>query len=142
MAEIKSINQLLALDLNVPDYQRPYKWDVQNINELLSDIENAINDRSLYGDAFKYRIGTIILHKRDNDVLDIVDGQQRVISLLLLKQFLSPSFSCSLMNQTFDNKETQKNIHDNYMFIRDLLQYWCLHRALAWMLTTPPARRR
>lgn len=27
MAEIKSINELLSMNLNIPDYQRPYKWD-------------------------------------------------------------------------------------------------------------------
>lgn len=30
MAEIKSINELLSMNLNIPDYQRPYKWDIQN----------------------------------------------------------------------------------------------------------------
>jgi hypothetical protein len=119
MAEIKSINQLLALNLNIPDYQRPYKWDVQNIIELLSDIENAIKDYSFYGDSFKYRIGTIILHKRESGVFDVVDGQQRIISFLLLKQYLSPDYSCPLMSKAFGNKVTQKNIHDNYMFIKE-----------------------
>ena len=44
MAEIKSVNELLNMKLDIPDYQRPYKWDVQNIDDLLSDITNAISD--------------------------------------------------------------------------------------------------
>lgn len=44
MAEIKSINELLKMDLDIPDYQRPYKWSIQNIENLLSDITNAISD--------------------------------------------------------------------------------------------------
>lgn len=30
MAEIKCINELLEMDLNIPDYQRPYKWSIQS----------------------------------------------------------------------------------------------------------------
>ena len=63
MAEIKSINALLKMNLNIPDYQRPYKWDIQNINDLFLDITNAIRDADIYRTGFKYRIGTIILHK-------------------------------------------------------------------------------
>ena len=88
MAEIKSINELLSMELDIPDYQRPYKWSIQNIEDLLSDIANAIADSEKYRAGFKYRIGTIIVHKNDNGLYDIVDGQQRVISLTLLKQYL------------------------------------------------------
>lgn len=49
MAEIKVINELLKIKLNIPDYQRPYKWDIQNIDDLLSDIINAISDADRYG---------------------------------------------------------------------------------------------
>lgn len=38
MAEIKSINELLKMEIDIPDYQRPYKWTIQNIEELLGDI--------------------------------------------------------------------------------------------------------
>ncbi len=119
MAEIKSINDLLKMNLDIPDYQRPYKWSIQNIEDLLSDITNAISDSDRYRNNFKYRIGTIIVHQNDNGVYDIVDGQQRVISLILLKQYLEPGFTCSILEKDFINKVTQANIHKNYMFIRE-----------------------
>ena len=43
MTEIKSINELLGMELDIPDYQRPYKWTIQNIEDLLSDISNSID---------------------------------------------------------------------------------------------------
>ncbi len=119
MAEIKSINQLLSMDLNIPDYQRPYKWSLQNIEDLLSDISNAIADADRYRQSFKYRIGTIIVHQNDNGVYDVVDGQQRVISLTLLKLFLQPDFQCSILKKDFSNKISQSNIHANYTFIKE-----------------------
>lgn len=119
MAEIKSINELLGMNLNIPDYQRPYKWSIQNIEDLLSDISNAISDADLYRNAFKYRIGTIILHENSDGQFDIVDGQQRIISLVLLKQCLEPEFTCTILQKNFSNKVTQANIHNNFMFIRE-----------------------
>ena len=119
MAEIKSVNELFKMNLDIPDYQRPYKWDIQNIDDLLSDITNAISDADRYRTDFKYRIGTIILHKTKDGVYDIVDGQQRIISLVLLKLCIEPEFNCSILDKKFTNKVTQLNIHRNYGFIRE-----------------------
>jgi uncharacterized protein with ParB-like and HNH nuclease domain len=105
--------------LSIPDYQRPYKWTIQNIEDLLSDICNAINDAERYRNSFKYRIGTIILHQNKENEYEIVDGQQRIISLVLLKQCLDPEINCSILKANFSNKVTQTNIHNNYMFIRE-----------------------
>ena len=119
MAEIKSINELLSMNLIIPDYQRPYKWDIQNIDDLFLDITNAISDADRYRNEFKYRIGTIILHINKDDIYDVVDGQQRIISLVLLKQCIEPDFKCSILEKDFTNKTTQYNIHRNYSFIRE-----------------------
>lgn len=119
MAEIKSVNELLSMNLNIPDYQRPYKWDIQNIDDLFLDITNAISDADRYRTEFKYRIGTIILHRTKNDTYDVVDGQRRIISLVLLKQCLEPGFECSILQIDFTNKVSQFNIHRNYAFIRE-----------------------
>lgn len=118
MADIKSVNALLGMELNIPYYQRPYKWDIKNIEDLFLDITNAISDSERYSE-FKYRIGTIILHKTSKGVYDIVDGQQRIISLVLLKYCLEPDFKCSVLTKDFRNKITQNNIHKNYTFIRE-----------------------
>lgn len=119
MEKPKSITELLRMELDIPDYQRPYKWSIQNIEDLLSDISNAISDSEKYGAGFKYRIGTIIVHKNENGRYDIVDGQQRIISLILLQLYLEPDFMCSILTKDFTNKITQSNIHANYMFIRE-----------------------
>lgn len=119
MAEIKSINELLKMEIDIPDYQRPYKWTIQNIEELLGDISTAINEAGLYRTPFKYRVGTIILHENEHGIFDVVDGQQRIISLLLIKQCIETGVKCPISKKKFSNKITQTNIHDNYMFIRE-----------------------
>lgn len=119
MAEIKSVNKLLKMKLDIPDYQRSYKWVIQNIEDLISDITNAISDADRYRTEFKYRIGTIILHKTESKNYDVVDGQQRIISLVLIKQCIEPSFTCTILEKDFTNRVTQLNIHRNYTFIRE-----------------------
>lgn len=119
MAKIISINELLQMEIDIPDYQRPYKWMIQNIEELLVDISTAIDDAGKYRSPFKYRIGTIILHENKHGVFDVVDGQQRIISLLLIKQCIEPGIDSPILKKKFANKVTQTNIHNNYMFIRE-----------------------
>ena len=122
MAEIKSVRDLLGMNLDIPNYQRAYKWTSRNIVALVNDIGDAIADFKQF-ENFKYRIGTIILHHRkdkDQDVYDIVDGQQRIISLILLLKLLDPKFDCSILGKRFVDKITQANIHGNYWLFKEI----------------------
>ena len=70
------------VELVVPEYQRPYKWTVRNAIQLLDDIIEAKNSSKEV-----YRVGTLILHKdtdHGQEVYNIVDGQQRIITFSLL----------------------------------------------------------
>lgn len=123
MAEIISVDELLQLKhLDIPPYQRPYKWTVKNIHALLNDISIAIKDADKYGEegnsGFKYRIGTIIVNKEGQNY-EIVDGQQRILSLLLVKLNLGENPDSDILNRKFTNPVTQSNIHDNYLYIQE-----------------------
>lgn len=116
--KIWSVDKLLRKRLIIPDYQRPYKWTDKNITDLILDTQKSIEESRKYTN-FKYRIGTVILHKNENGEHEIVDGQQRILSFLLLKLYFNPNFTCDLLNTTFSNKVTQKNLHDNYTTINE-----------------------
>ena len=115
-ATIDSIDNILRLNLVIPKYQRPYKWTEKNITDLINDIEACHDEFVKFKGDFRYRIGSIILfHREDMGCYEVVDGQQRILSLLLLRLSLDPGFSGStLLNQQFDNKETIYNLHNNY----------------------------
>lgn len=115
--EIISIRDCLRKNIHIPYYQRPYKWGIKNITDLLLDIEHAINEQRVYPD-FKYRIGTVILHK-EGEFLNIVDGQQRLISLSLLNYYLYDDFNNSIIEDTFSDIISLKNIHQNYQCIKE-----------------------
>lgn len=122
--DIISVKELLGNNaLQIPEYQRPYKWNTKNVNQLLDDI-------ILHNDKSAYRIGTIVFHK-DNEgkELNIVDGQQRSITLLLIALALSkneqlkeiaakekyPLVAPALFSQArFSHPITQQNIKVNF----------------------------
>ena len=123
-ARILSVEELLKLNLVIPSYQRPYKWTEKNIRELILDIQKGIEDANKYPN-FKYRVGTVILYQEnDTKPYEIVDGQQRILSFLLLKLCLNPDFRCSrcsLLSATFSDKVTLGNLHSN----SDRIREWC-----------------
>lgn len=124
--KIISIRELLAdSSLTIPQYQRPYKWTGKNINQLFSDI-------ATHKDKSSYRLGTIVFHLKDN-LKNIVDGQQRTITLLLavhaliklrrneldrkdLKEQLT-ALEQHMVNPKFTSAISKTNIHRNYLEI-------------------------
>lgn len=82
--------------LNIPDYQRPYKWGLPQVQQLLRDIELQTQATAQEQGASSYRMGTVVVHvelavdlhgqsgmpaRRSHH---IVDGQQRTVTLLLV----------------------------------------------------------
>lgn len=121
MSEVISINELLSKQLNIPNYQRPYKWTRKNVSDLFGDIDTAINDsrRPDYTD-FKYRVGSVILHN-NNGQFDIVDGQQRLITLSLIKHALDSQYTNTLLEHVFKDSVFVGNVFDNNQFIQEWL---------------------
>lgn len=123
-ATIQPVDKVLQMNLEIPDYQRPYKWTRKNVSDLLSDIGTAIDEshRPNY-DNFKYRVGTVILYRTKNkkgeEIYEVVDGQQRLITLSLIKYALDSDFSNNILNREFSDSTSQNNIFDNYKFIRE-----------------------
>ena len=117
--EIKTVNFMLQLkNLTIPNYQRPYKWGVKSVGALLDDIELATHQADKYK-SFKYRIGTIILHNdEDGSTLNIVDGQQRIITLALICKVLDHSIKPPILNAKITSKTAEENIQRNYLAIK------------------------
>ncbi|MDR6969654.1 hypothetical protein J2X31_003688 [Flavobacterium arsenatis] len=113
-------------DLNIPEYQRPYKWTLKNVNQLIDDIFTHKQKSS-------YRLGTLVIHKEQKDgktISNIVDGQQRTISLSLIAYAIYENFQkeiqedaqlksidfdkLKILNIPFQSDITLFNIQNNY----------------------------
>lgn len=126
MAIVKVKDLLADALLTIPDYQRPYKWTTKHVGQLISDI-------CKHSDKTSYRLGTVVFHLEDSPegiVKNIVDGQQRIISLTLtiraiiarclgdvkdadLKKRLS-ELADSIRDQPISSEIAQYNIQQNY----------------------------
>lgn len=79
-AEKKQVGGLFSQEyfFRIPEYQRPFSWDDDNFEDLVDDIKTAARNQ-------EYFLGTIVLHRRDGlGIYDVVDGQQRLTSLMIL----------------------------------------------------------
>jgi len=79
-----TINKLLTDSdalYQIPVYQRPYKWGDDEIDKLWSDILE-----SYHNEEPNYFLGSIITAASSNGgkYLDVVDGQQRLTTLIIL----------------------------------------------------------
>ena len=108
ISEVKPGVSLDNVQLRIPEYQRPYKWSAKNANQLLDDIEDAVNNNKEI-----YRVGTLILHLDENGKYNIVDGQQRVITFSLLLNCFEcvpiDFLSQSLSNNQFNTHNVMNN---------------------------------
>lgn len=116
--EPKKFGDILSLSLTIPEYQRTYCWEDKQVNTLLDDLRDFFNEKQ--GDKDVYVMSTVILHKRqqdDKEVYDIVDGQQRLITLALIlygissKQGNEDFKCCNLLNANFGDQK--KNSEEN-----------------------------
>lgn len=85
---------------SIPYFQRPYKWGPARIDQLNKDILNLVDESSDF-----HFLGAVIVHGRrsnpsDPDVFDVIDGQQRIISLFL--------YLCSTVKLLTDLKEYEE----------------------------------
>ena len=117
----KSVANVLAMELRIPDYQRPYKWTARNVTELLTDISQNIFENA----GKEYRVGTVIFHAESGRFY-IVDGQQRIFTFVLLSYALKNGYSCPLIkDKNFRSvsldKVTQRNLNSNYRLIKEYI---------------------
>lgn len=124
-AKVMKLKEILGKDLSIPGYQRPYKWTIKHVQQLLDDLLTHFRNQQQV-----YRIGTVVIHKynKENDEkLDIVDGQQRLITLSLLLYYLNNRNSSNnpsklniyLLDESITHTVSKNNIIDNYNFIKN-----------------------
>ena len=94
---------------NVPKYQRAFTWQKENLNDFLDDLINHRGDKD-------YFLGTFLFHQQPNrgeyEIIDIVDGQQRLTTIILFQKELIKII------QNNSDKVTDKTFH-KYVKDRD-----------------------
>lgn len=117
--ELKSISELLGKHFYIPSYQRGYRWEEQQIIDLLNDIlEFQKKGKKDEGEFYCLQPLIVTKKENENEVWEVVDGQQRLTTIYILLSYLKdaleilglPNNLFSLEYETREKKECSSKI--------------------------------
>ena len=116
---IKDLFQDKKSDFLIPDYQRPYAWGETECLTLWEDIFSFAfpNDDYSHFDSEndEYFLGPIVTFKNEDKKLEIIDGQQRLTTLMLLLRAFYSKFD----NMRDENSRTTREIIERCIWKTD-----------------------
>lgn len=68
----------------IPRFQRPYSWEEENISDFWSDVTDKSN--------INYFIGSMVVYHAKGNTLGIVDGQQRLTTIMIFMCVIRDAF--------------------------------------------------
>lgn len=121
----KNIRLLLSdkkADFLIPDYQRPYAWSEEQCQTLWEDIFTfAIpeDDATKFNKEDEYYLGPIVTFKNDAGKLEVIDGQQRLTTIMLLLR----AFHVSFGNMQDENSKRTREMIESCVWKTDEFGY-------------------
>lgn len=103
MTDAKELKELLIEGtlLRIPEYQRGYQWDDENVFDMYRDLRRAAESEDN-----RHYFGTVVTVQKNssevNPVKDIVDGQQRITTVMLFMKGISKK-----IDEVYDEEKTQ-----------------------------------
>lgn len=103
----------------VPPYQRPYAWTTEHASELYDDLMVALGDSDVPVEELNpYFLGSIVLIKSERPEAQIVDGQQRLITLTILlaalRALVPPEYAESITRRLYEPADPLNSIPARY----------------------------
>lgn len=118
----RSLSMLLTNDgsrspveFYIPDFQRQYSWKNSNLQELWKDLNEAFRNKEEV-----YFLGSVVLVKTRANKFSIIDGQQRLTTLVIMMDVLLKDFGEQLDKKV--NKEIKK-YHGNVFRLQNNPSY-------------------
>lgn len=101
--DLWEINKLINKKFFIPTYQRGYRWDVQQVEDLLNDLYEFKGNANTNAGEF-YCLQPIVVKKR-GDIYDVIDGQQRLTTILIILKYLNQRRTYSINYATREGSE-------------------------------------
>lgn len=119
--KIMTIKEFFAHDfckfIERPYYQRPYEWGKEQVTMLLDDLRDFKNNKW----CECYQLGCVVLFKKSESEFQIIDGQQRLITLWMLMNKFSIILDGvkTIADFEFAEYESKKAIKNAWLSIED-----------------------
>ncbi len=128
--ELREINKLIKEKFFIPTYQRGYRWDTQQVLDLLNDLYEFKGKANTQNGEF-YCLQPVVVKKREDGRYDVIDGQQRLTTIMIIQKYLqkrtysieyasrkgSSDFLNNIVEASDDDDESFKNI--DFYFMRN-----------------------
>jgi hypothetical protein len=119
-AHERSVGQIFSDNyaFEIPPYQRPYAWQLEQARELLSDLMDAAANSTSAGGV--YFLGSVVLIKAPTTPQSkVVDGQQRLTTLTILLAVLrdltsDPEMKMNRSNLVYQKANPDSGTQDRY----------------------------
>ncbi|GAA7603559.1 DUF262 domain-containing protein [Helicobacter pylori] len=119
--ELKKLHQILVdreYFYQVPDYQRPYVWDKDHLGALIDDLVGSYTNNK----EDEYFCGSIVIAENQKDKRwDVVDGQQRLTSFIILACTILKLYKDSLGQKS--KAFIEESIYDRYDKEKERLRF-------------------
>ncbi|GAA9406334.1 hypothetical protein TH0820_12940 [Helicobacter pylori] len=119
--ELKKLHQILVdgeYFYQVPDYQRPYVWDKDHLGALIDDLVGSYTNNR----EDEYFCGSIVIVENQKDKRwDVVDGQQRLTSFIILACTILRLYKDSLGQKS--KAFIEESIYDRYDKEKERLKF-------------------
>lgn len=135
--ELWEVNKLINRKFYVPTYQRGYRWDDKQVKDLLNDLYEFKNTANTSAGEF-YCLQPIVV-KKNGEKYEVIDGQQRLTTILIILKYLNQRRTYSIdyatrpgseefldkINEKVKEEIVGKNI--DYFFMKkafETVEYW------------------
>ena len=111
-----SINELFgeSRTYEIPIYQRNYAWGKDEIETLVQDVyDSSKNKESIY------YIGTLVTFRKDNNLFEVIDGQQRLTTIYLILKTLNEKLKSKLTYKARTKSDKTLNALPNFKDIEE-----------------------
>lgn len=98
--EFHNVSDFIGENFLIPDYQRGYRWEAQQVTDLLNDLSFFYKEYP--GESYSMQP---IVVKRKDDKWEVVDGQQRLTTVLLILQALGHKNLFTIDYQVLENSK-------------------------------------
>lgn len=126
---LKPFHELLEMHFIIPPYQRGYRWESRQVEELLDDLLDFVKslktkrNRNNEGHEPYYCLQpiTVVRHPENADTYFVVDGQQRLTTIYILMHYLSKNSDYEYPVYTFSlpSRDVQNGYLDKLEFMED-----------------------
>ena len=113
--DYKAFTDLLGNQINyvIPTYQRPYSWDCLGRSDKNNQVNVMWDDLIEYfesGNTEPYFMGSMVMISTADREFEVIDGQQRLTSILLL----FASIKCVMRDQTIRIEPSEGRTLEQY----------------------------